>query len=82
MDEWKAIVGIMIRISIMYLYVLTVLRLSGKRTIGSVSPPDFAVATILGDMFDDVFWAEVPLAKEIVGISTLLLVYLLVVYVS
>ncbi len=76
------LLGILIRASVMYLYVLTIIRLSGKRTIGAISPADFAVATMLGDMFDDVIWAEVPLAKGIVGISTIMLIHLLVVYTS
>ena len=78
----EELVGILIRVSVMYLYVLTIVRLSGKRTIGAISPADFAVAAMLGDMFDDVIWAEVPLAKGIVGVSTIMLIHLLVVYAA
>jgi len=70
--------GIALRISVMYLFALALLRLSGKRSIGDLTPLDFAVATIIGDMFDDVFWAEIPLSQGLVGITTILFLHTLV----
>jgi uncharacterized membrane protein YcaP (DUF421 family) len=74
------LLGIAIRISVMFLYTLIVLRLSGKRSIGNLSPMDFVVATIIGDLFDDVFWAEIPVAQGLVGLTTILLLHSLISY--
>jgi uncharacterized membrane protein YcaP (DUF421 family) len=76
-----SIIAIIIRVSIMYIYTLAIMRLSGKRTIDNISPLDFVIAIIIGDMFDDIFWAEIPIWKGIVGITSTLLTHLLVAYV-
>jgi uncharacterized membrane protein YcaP (DUF421 family) len=73
----EELIGVALRVSVMYLYVLAALRLSGKRSIGNLSPLDFVVATIVGDMFDDVFWAEIPLSQGLVGLTTILLLHML-----
>lgn len=64
--------GMAFRISIMYVFALAILRLSGKRSIHNLSPLDFVVATIIGDMFDDAIWSEISLAKTLVGITTII----------
>lgn len=69
------LIGIVLRISILYLYVLALLRLSGKRSIGALSPLDFVVALIIGDLFDDVIWAEIPLSKGLVGLTTIFVLH-------
>jgi uncharacterized membrane protein YcaP (DUF421 family) len=76
----EPLLGILLRVSIMYVYTLLILRLSGRRSIDSMSPQDFIVAVILGDMFDDVFWSEVTVAMGIVGITTIIFIHLLVSY--
>jgi uncharacterized membrane protein YcaP (DUF421 family) len=43
---------------------------------------DFVVTLIIGDLFDDVFWAEVPLVQGLVGFGTIILVHILVTYAS
>jgi uncharacterized membrane protein YcaP (DUF421 family) len=72
------LLGLVVRISAMYLYALLILRLSGKRSLHHLSPIDFVVTTAVGDMFDDIFWAEVPLAQGLVAITTFMLVHVLV----
>lgn len=79
MEEY---LGILLRVSIMYLYALAVLRISGKRSIDHVSIFDFLVANIIGDMFDDVFWAEIPLAQGLTGMATIMLLHVLVSYLQ
>lgn len=79
MDEY---LGILLRVSIMYLYALAILRLSGKRSIAHLSVFDFVVANMIGDMFDDVFWAEVPLAQGLTGLTTVVLLHVLVAFVE
>lgn len=75
MEEY---LGIVLRVSIMYIYILALLRLSGKRSIGELSAIDFVVATVAGDMFDDVFLSEVPAAQGLVGLGVILLLHTLV----
>jgi uncharacterized membrane protein YcaP (DUF421 family) len=79
MDE---MLGIALRASVMYLYALVTLRLSGKTAVGDLTPMDFVVATTIGDLFDDVFWAEVPVAQGLVAFGTVILTHLLVGYAS
>jgi uncharacterized membrane protein YcaP (DUF421 family) len=54
-----------------FIFLLVLLRLSGKRTIYQGSPFDFVLALVLGDMIDDVLWQEVPIVQFMVGTATL-----------
>ncbi len=72
--------SIILRVSVMYIFVLTLVRISGKQSLGQLTPMDFVVTLIIGDLFDDVFWAEVPIAKGMVGFATIILVHILVTY--
>ena len=74
MEEY---LGIAARITITYLYILALMRLSGKRSVDSLSPLDFLVALVLGDLFDDIFWAEVPLAQGITALTVIILLHTL-----
>jgi len=61
-----------------YAVLLALLRVSGKRTVAQGTPFDFVLALILGDMIDDLLWAEVPAARFTVAVGTLTLVHTLV----
>jgi uncharacterized membrane protein YcaP (DUF421 family) len=74
--------GIIFRVSIMYLYALALVRISGKQSLGQLTPMDFIVTLIIGDLFDDVFWADVPLMQGMVGFATIVLVHMLVTFVT
>lgn len=74
--------GIIFRVSIMYVYALALVRISGKSSIGQLTPMDFIVTLILGDFFDDVFWMEVPLVQGLVGFATIVLVHILVTFIT
>ncbi len=76
------LIGIALRISFIYAYALLLLRLSGKRSVGSLSTLDFIVAFIVGDMFDDIIWAEIPLAQGLVGMTTVVLLHTLLAFAS
>ena len=69
---------IVVRVLFAWIVIQALLRLSGKRTLKQGNAISFVVVLILGDMFDDVFWAEVPVAQFIVGAGTLVLLHLLV----
>ena len=74
--------GIIIRVSVMYLYALALVRISGKQTLGQLTPMDFVVTLIIGDFFDDVFWAEVPLVQGLVAFATIVLLHMLVLFIT
>ena len=69
--------AIALRVSVMYVFALAMLRLSGKRSIGQLAGPDVVATIVAGDMFDDIFWGDVSLAKGIVGFTTIVVVHLL-----
>lgn len=76
------LVGIALRISIMYVYAVALLRISGKQSVYHLTAMDFIVTLIIGDLFDDVFWADVPLMQGMVAFAAIILVHILVTYLS
>ena len=76
------VLGIIVRIGATYLFLLLLLRLAGKRTIGQATPFDFIVALVLGDFPDDVIWGDVPVAQGIVAFGTIMTLHLAVAYAS
>jgi uncharacterized membrane protein YcaP (DUF421 family) len=58
-----------------YLFALALVRVSGKRAIIHGDTTSFVLAIIIGDLFDDMFWAEVPGSQFIVALSSLMLVH-------
>ena len=77
MLEFESLAAIALRVSVMYLYALAILRLSGKRSVGQLAGPDVVATIVEGDMFDDIFWGEVSLAKGLVGATTIVALHLL-----
>jgi uncharacterized membrane protein YcaP (DUF421 family) len=57
-----------------YLFLLVLLRATGKRSISQSSPFDFVMALILGDLIDDCLWAEAGFAQFAVAAGTLVVV--------
>ena len=80
--ENLSLTGIIFRVSIMYLYALTLVRISGKQSISHLTAMDFIMTLIIGDLFDDVFWAEVPVVQGMVGFATIIFVHILVTHLS
>jgi uncharacterized membrane protein YcaP (DUF421 family) len=62
---------ILLRVVFAYIFILILLRLSGKREVAQATGFDFVLALILGDLFDDLFWAEVPASQFVVAAGTL-----------
>jgi uncharacterized membrane protein YcaP (DUF421 family) len=58
-----------------YLVLLGLLRLSGKRTVAQGTAFEVVLALLIGDMVDDLVWAEVHPAVFVVGVATLLLTH-------
>lgn len=70
--------AIALRAMFVYLFILLIVRLSGKRTVARATPLDFIVALILGDMFDDLFWGDVSAAKFVAGTGAVMSMHILV----
>jgi uncharacterized membrane protein YcaP (DUF421 family) len=69
---------IAVRALFAYVFLLALVRATGKRTIGQATPLDFTVALVLGDMIDDLLWAEVSAAKFVVGCGMIALAHVIV----
>ena len=76
MEPWQ----IAVRAVVAYVVYLALLRASGKRTVAEGTPFDLIVALILGDLVDDLLWAEVSLARFVAAAGALTLVHTLVAW--
>lgn len=66
---------IAVRVVFMWLVMQILVRLSGKQTIQQGTPFDFALAAILGDLMDDLMWAEVAASQFLIATGVLMLVH-------
>jgi uncharacterized membrane protein YcaP (DUF421 family) len=80
--EEMDLLGIALRVSVMYLYALALVRISGKQTLGQLTAMDFIVTLIIGDLFDDVFWVEVPIVQGLVAFAIIIFGHVLVTFIS
>jgi uncharacterized membrane protein YcaP (DUF421 family) len=71
MDPWRIIA----RALFAYVFALAVMRIAGKRTLSRSDVPSCVVLIVIGDMFDDMLWAEVPAAQFVVGAGALMLAH-------
>lgn len=78
MDAYR----IALRALFAYGVLLALLRAAGKRTVAQGTAFDFVLALILGDMVDDLPWAEVPAARFTIAVGTLTLLHTLVSVVA
>jgi uncharacterized membrane protein YcaP (DUF421 family) len=69
-------VRILVRAVFAYVLLLVLVRLSGKRSVKHGSLFDFTVALILGDLVDDLLWAEITAATFIVATGVLTTVHM------
>jgi uncharacterized membrane protein YcaP (DUF421 family) len=74
MELWR----IVVRALLVYVFALAIIRIAGKRTVGQTDLSSFVVVLVIGDMFDDMLWAEVPAAQFVVGVGALMLTHVAV----
>jgi uncharacterized membrane protein YcaP (DUF421 family) len=67
---------IVARIIFSYIVLLVMVRASGKRTVRHASPFDFILSLILGDMVDDLLWAEVDASAFVVAVGMLVTIHI------
>lgn len=73
MDE---VLGLTVRVIAFYFFLLTAVRLSGKRSIGQLGPLDFIAGLVIGDLIDDILWNNQPFASGLVAASVLILIHM------
>ena len=66
---------LIVRVLFGYVFALALMRTSGRRTVKQGDAQSFVLAVIVGDMFDDLFWAEVPAAQFVVATGLLVLLH-------
>ena len=57
-----------VRATVIYGFLLVVLRVLGKRTVGNATAFDFMVALILGEVVDEPIYGDVPLVQALIVI--------------
>lgn len=65
-----------LRASFVYLFLLIVVRLLGKREIGSTSAFDLVVALILGEVVDEIIYGDVTILQGVIAIVVVALWHL------
>jgi uncharacterized membrane protein YcaP (DUF421 family) len=58
-----------VRASLMYFYLLLIIRLLGKRSVGAVGAFDLVVALMLGEVVDEAIFGDVALVKGLLAIT-------------
>lgn len=71
-------VRIVIRVLFAYLVALAFVRITGRREVKQADVHTFIVALIIGDLFDDLLWLEVPASQFVVALSSLFVVHVVV----
>jgi uncharacterized membrane protein YcaP (DUF421 family) len=69
---------ILLRVVFTYVFMFILLRLCGKRGVRQATSFDFVLVLILGDLLDDVLWAEVPVSQFVVAAGTLVLLEVII----
>jgi uncharacterized membrane protein YcaP (DUF421 family) len=64
------------RVACTFVVALLLIRISGRRSVRQSDLSSFVVAVVLGDLFDDMIWAEVPASGFVVAASTIVSVHL------
>jgi uncharacterized membrane protein YcaP (DUF421 family) len=54
---------IAIRALFAYVVLVALMRMSGKRVVSEATARDFVIAVIIGDLIDDLLWAEIGAAQ-------------------
>jgi uncharacterized membrane protein YcaP (DUF421 family) len=73
---------VVIRALFAYVVLLTLMRFSGKRVVSEAGARDLVVAIIIGDLIDDLLWAEVGGAEFAAATGGVVLTGLLVALVT
>lgn len=76
------LLAIAVRATVTYLYLLVIIRISGKRLITEGTPFDLVVALVVGDFPDDLIWGEVPVAQGLVAMGSIMLLHTMMAWAT
>lgn len=65
----QALLATALRVVVIYLFLLLLMRLLGKRTVGNFSAFDLIVALLLGELVDAPIYGDVPLSQGLVAMG-------------
>ena len=66
--DWMELLYTALRATFVYVFLLTVVRLLGKREIGNTSAFDLIVALILGEVVDEIIYGDVTILQGVTAI--------------
>ena len=66
--DWQELLQTALRATLVYLFVLFLLRMLGKRSVGNLSAFDLLVALMIGEVTDEIIFGDVTLAKGAVAL--------------
>lgn len=69
---------ILVRTLVAYLFLLAMLRVSGKRVVAEATGMQLVLAILIGDLIDDALFGSVPFAQFVVAAASLAMVQVLV----
>jgi uncharacterized membrane protein YcaP (DUF421 family) len=69
--EHQSLLAIAARTAVIYVTMLVMIRVLGKRTIGNLTAFDMLVALIMGDLAGDAIYGEVSLVGALVAVFSL-----------
>lgn len=67
--DWNELLYTALRASFVYVFLLIVVRLLGKREIGNTTAFDLIVALILGEVVDEIIYGDVTILQGVVAIG-------------
>src|SRR5918995_2999002 len=70
--------AIALRAVVAYVFLLALVRVSGKRLVSEATGMEFVLAIMIGDLIDDAVLATVPFAQLIVAAGTLTILQLII----
>jgi uncharacterized membrane protein YcaP (DUF421 family) len=65
------LIGTGLRASLVYLCLLVVIRVLGKRSVGAIGAFDLVVALMLGEVVDEIVFGDVSITKGFVAIGVI-----------
>jgi uncharacterized membrane protein YcaP (DUF421 family) len=74
--------AVAVRAVVAYIFLLALLRVSGKRLLSQATGMQFVLAIMIGDLVDDAMFATVPFAQLIVAAGTLGVLQLVIAIVA
>jgi uncharacterized membrane protein YcaP (DUF421 family) len=69
--DWHELAMTAVRATVIYVFLLVVLRVLGKRTVGGSTTFDFMVALILGEVVDEPIYGDVPMVQALLAIAVI-----------